>query len=174
MFIYTTERELQDHIVENFSEFFDFRYVSQEFGIDNGPKVDLVGEDDSNFYFIELKRTFVDKETVKQVRKYIKAYAPNFSKPIIGIVASLLIKKSAISEISESEDIRVMKLKNVNCTHANDSIKMLRLSEQLINRINNYRRNVGGIPPKSVAIRELIELGLNVFENSIKGSMEGD
>lgn len=167
MFAYTSEKELQDYIIENFSEFFNFKYVSQEFSINNGPEIDLVGEDDNNIYFIELKRVFINRSTVHQVRKYIDTYSSNFLKPIIGIAASLSFKNSAIEEVKLHKDINLVQLKNVFCTHSNDLDMMLKLSEQTVKRINNYRINIGGIPARSTAVRELIELGLRTYEEQI-------
>ena len=114
MFIYTTERELQDHIIENFSLFFDFRYVDKEHRLEDGSEVDIIGEDDKSIYLIELKRSSGDGESVRQVRHYVDIFNPS-SKSIVGIVAAPEIKKSAILELKSNEKIRLMELKNVKC-----------------------------------------------------------
>ena len=37
------------------------------------------------------------------------------------------------------------------------------LPPELAEKIDEYRKNIGGFPPKAVAIRDLVELGLKAY-----------
>lgn len=73
MFTYTTEKELHEHIVENFSDYFDFNYVESEHRMELGI-IDIVGKDADTIYLIEIKRDFIDNSAIKQLSKYVDLY----------------------------------------------------------------------------------------------------
>jgi len=167
MFAYAIERELQDHIVANFSDFFDFRYVGQEVKVKDirGLTVDLVGEDDKTVYLIELKRDIVDISTINQIRRYLKKYISSSGKDVIGIVAAPEIKESARLSINPDEHIQLVELKNVKYNKKEVKIKGISFTKEMLDKVDNYRRYEPGIPSRSNAIRELIRLGLEAHKN---------
>src|SRR5699024_12692634 len=110
MFIYSKEKELHQHIVDNFLDFFDFNYLSSEFTVDSG-RIDIIGTKDNVVYVVEVKRDIVNDKIIEQLSSYLMDVQFIYSgKEIIGIAATPDIKESV--EITFS-NIQLMKLDNV-------------------------------------------------------------
>lgn len=120
IFTYKLERELQQHIVENFDLYFNFDLTYTEFSFMNKNKtgraahrIDMIGEDKENLYVIELKRDIVDSTTIEQVRAYMALKGlKNISngKRIKGIAAAPEVEKN-LNIVND--DIEVLKLEGV-------------------------------------------------------------
>jgi len=56
-----------------------------------------------------------------------------------------------------------------------DTVKRVNLitPSDLLDRVDNYRRHLPGLPNRSIAIRKLIELGLEAVERKPKGKPKG-
>lgn len=88
MFTYSKEKELHEHIVEHFKNYFDFNYVSSEFIISSG-RVDIIGKDDSTIYIVEIKRDYITTSTIQQLANYIPdIQRMNPTKTIKGIAVA--------------------------------------------------------------------------------------
>lgn len=85
LYKYTTENQLKYHLISNFEKYFDFSFLTEEFKMKAG-RIDIVGENDSTIYVIELKRDFVTAATISQLRNYLDAYITD--KKLIGIAAA--------------------------------------------------------------------------------------
>ena len=121
IFNFTTERELQDFLIENFNHYFSFDYVCQELIIKCG-RIDLVGEDDDNIYLIELKRDIVTQSTIEQLDNYINNYKT--TKRIVGIAAAPEIDEKIDLSLFKN-DIRPRLIEGVHClfNYRDDSLK---------------------------------------------------
>ena len=110
MFIYSKEKELHQHIVDNFLDFFDFNYLSSEFTVDSG-RIDIIGTKDNVVYVVELKRDIVNEKTIEQLSGYLMDVQFIYpDQEVIGIAAAPDIKEGL--EIPFS-NIELMKLDNV-------------------------------------------------------------
>lgn len=162
MFSFALESELQDYIISNFSDLFNFEFVAKEYKIGKkGPEIDILGEDKERVYLIELKRDFVDHKTVKQIRRYLDTYKNQDGKSVVGIAAAPKIKESARLELREGENITLLELKDVSITET--SRLNIALSGDILDKIDDYRRNAPGIPDRTNAIRELVQIGYEAF-----------
>lgn len=114
MFKFKLEEELQNHILENFGDFYEFDLIGNEITIENG-RIDILGKDNDNIYVVELKRAEITVESIEQVSSYlpyVQERHPN--KNIIGIVSAPNInRKVDLSKIPDN--IRLKILKNVQC-----------------------------------------------------------
>lgn len=111
MFTYKVEKELHSFIVDNFSNYFDFKYIKSEVLLPVG-RVDILGEDDTTVYVIEIKRDCVNKAAITQVTGYIpqvELLYPN--KKVVGIVVAPVVEKGA-ADINP--DIKIVELTDVN------------------------------------------------------------
>ena len=110
MFIYSKEKELHQHIVDNFLDFFDFNYLYSEFTVDSG-RVDIIGTRDNEVYVVELKRDIVNEKTIEQLSRYLMDVQLLYpGQEVIGIAAAPDVKEGL--EIPFS-NIELMKLNNV-------------------------------------------------------------
>lgn len=114
MFTYTMEQELHDHLIENFSDYFNFNHVASEMVIPVG-RVDILGEDSSTIYVVELKRKEVDLKSIRQVNGYLPYFREKHpGKKVVGIVAAPSINKD-VDVYKLPLDIKVKTLDNVHC-----------------------------------------------------------
>src|SRR5699024_3656170 len=131
MFIYSKEKELHQHIVDNFLDFFDFNYLSSEFTVDSG-RIDIIGTKDNVVYVVELKRDIVNDKTIEQLSSYLMDVQFLYpGKEIIGIAAAPDIKEGL--EIPFS-NIELMKLDNVELNSMRKSVSFV-FDKELIDRL---------------------------------------
>lgn len=109
MFTYSKEKELHEHIVEHFNDYFDFHYISSEF-IVKGGRVDILGKNDNTIYIVELKRDYITNSTISQLVNYIPEIQKlNPDKNIVGIaVAPKLDGKLNVDSIPHNIKIKTM------------------------------------------------------------------
>lgn len=109
MFRFTMENELQSHIIENFSSYFNFSFLAKEQKVISG-RLDILGEDEKTIYIIELKRDCVDSLTIKQLQNYLENFATD--KALIGIAAAPKIAND-VDLTSIPENIWIRELQDV-------------------------------------------------------------
>ena len=133
MFIYSKEKELHQHIVDNFLDFFDFNYLSSEFTVDSG-RIDIIGTKDNVVYVVELKRDIVNEKTIEQLSSYLMDVQFLYpGKEVIGIAAAPDIKEGL--EIPFS-NIELMKLDNVELnSRAMKRLVTFKIDENIIDRL---------------------------------------
>lgn len=124
MFKYQSEKELRKHIIKNFNLFFAFSFIDEEFQLhtrgphESGqfPAIDILGEDDSCVYIIELKKRKIVGGNVKQIQEYINMYKEHSKenhKKVIGILAAPEYNKTAYDNTKDNPDIVIHLLEDV-------------------------------------------------------------
>lgn len=114
MLTITKEKQLQDHLIQNFSKHFDFSLVASEVVISNG-RIDLLGEDEDNVYIVELKRDQVNEFTIIQLSAYIEPVQKMYpNKNVIAIAAAPEIDKK-LNVFDLPVGIRVKAIEGVKC-----------------------------------------------------------
>lgn len=113
MFTYKTELELHNHILDNFNSFFPYTLLANEYELQKG-RVDFLAEDEENLYIIEIKKDFINRATINQLKKYMNSLKEmNPNKNIIGIASAPTFKKH-LKDIEIPKDIILHSLDNVN------------------------------------------------------------
>lgn len=122
MFKFTLESDLVDYLIENFSQYFNCEYMGREVRIKH-LAVDIIGETDNIIALIEVKRDYINANTVKQLAKYMEQYETD--KDIVGIAVapkidpacnSITIPENMI--LREINDVEYVKNPNNRITYA--------------------------------------------------------
>lgn len=109
MFIFKKESDLVRYIIRNRRKYFDFEIIQWEKHIKGG-RIDLIGEDSTTEYLVEIKKDLVTNETLHQINRYLSLYSNNNKKKTVGIVAAPEIS----SDLDHPEpNVRVIKLEGV-------------------------------------------------------------
>lgn len=114
MFVYTKEKQLHEFLIDNFNQYFDFTYSGSEVVIPNG-RIDLLGEDQSHIYVIEIKRDEVNEFTISQLSSYLPFVRELYpDKKVIGIATAPKVnKKMKLFELPSNVIIKT--LNGVKC-----------------------------------------------------------
>ena len=162
MFTYKQEKELHSFIVENFSYYFDFDYLKSEVLLPNG-RVDILGEDDTTIYVIEIKRDYIDKVAIKQVSGYlpqVEALYPD--KKVVGIAIAPSIDENIEGINSE---IKIIKMDNVEFIPpvSKSTIKRITftLEETLIEKLREVSKE--SMIPQARIIEDMLEKNLEKY-----------
>ena len=167
MLTYKVEKELHSFIVDNFSNYFDFKYIKSEVLLPVG-RVDILGEDDTTVYVIEIKRDCVNKAAITQVTGYIpqvELLYPN--KKVVGIVVAPVVEKGA-ADINP--DIKIVELTDVNFVPpvSRSTIKRITftLEESTIDKLREVSKE--SMIPQARIIEDMIEKYLDSYKKSDK------
>ena len=129
MFNYHTERELHNHLIKHFNDFFQCEFLSSEVTFKGG-RIDLLGIMDEVLYIIELKRDIVSNNTIKQLRTYLDRYEPGKKK--IGIAAAPGIDSEIDISVLDN-DIKILKLIDVNWSLKEDTQSTTVVLDKVVN-----------------------------------------
>lgn len=164
MFIYSKEKELHQHIVDNFLDFFDFNYLSSEFTVDSG-RIDIIGTKDNVVYVVELKRDIVDEKTIEQLSRYLMDVQFLYpGQEVIGIAAAPDIKEGL--EIPFS-NIELMKLDNVELnSRAIKRPVTFTIDENIIERLRSLSKET------HIAQARLANMAIDEFLDKKKGDVK--
>ena len=138
MFEYKRESELRDFLCQNMEQYFGCKLTHKELSL-SGWRIDIVGETDDTIFLIELKRNFITKSTITQLKKYLKRYKKDVvtNKKVVGIAAAPFIK---IRRKNIPKYIEVKTLKNVKdiSEYANKSMVELYLDPLNVRKIKGH------------------------------------
>ena len=174
MFEYSLENELKNYIIEHFSDFFNFKYITTERKLKYG-RVDIIGEDENNIYIIEVKRDKIIPTSIKQIKRYMIEYETN--KNVVGILIAPNISDKAISIIEKENSIEYKQISNVNINGSCCITKSLHFTKENFNILDfalkqskilnqNFSEYVLGL------IREKQNEGIKLSENMEKQIIE--
>ena len=148
MIEFKTEEWLERHIINNFNAFFPFQLKKNQLVLPNShDTIDIVGEDDSNEYIIELKRDYVRKKDIYQVVRYIERYKKETTKNVKGYIVSPYFTKR-VRLLAEKNNILVLELKDYVCTAGHNccSNKLNKISSK---RVHGGPRPGAGAPKQA-------------------------
>jgi len=146
MFSYKTESELHQYLLSNFSDYFEFSLLADEYELAKG-RIDFLGEDEKNIYIVELKKDLIDKHTINQIQKYMDTIKEEFpNKNIKGVaIAPKVISTLNEEELPKNISIRTIDdVKYVGKTHSLLHIDGV-LKEQLENEAKEQNRSFNNL-----------------------------
>jgi hypothetical protein len=136
MIEFKTEEWLERHIINNFSNFFPFKFKKNQLVLlkDNSKgydTIDIVGEDDNNEYIIELKRDYVRLKDIYQVMRYVDRYKRETIKNVKGYIVSPYFTDN-VRLLAEKNNIIVLELRDYICTAGHNccSHKLKKISQK--------------------------------------------
>lgn len=166
MFTYKKEKDLHNFIVDNFSYYFDFDYLKSEVLIPKG-RIDILGEDETTIYVVEIKRDIIDKFAIRQVSDYIPQVKELYpDKKVVGIAIAPEIDSKA-SEIDTN--IKIVKIDNVNYVPpvSKSTLKTfsVTLEENLIEKLKEVSKE--SMISQSRIIRDIVEKNLDSYRKQL-------
>ncbi len=167
------EKELQEHVVENFDNYFEglsFKGEEVSVSVHVKQKIDILAEDENNYYLIELKKNFADKYTVSQLERYIREFkrvqerGHKFSrdKGVVGIACAPEINPHCTHidtpdyiYFKRIDDVKYVPSENVKITKN----VMMTIDDKTMKKIERFYFE-HNCRSRSEAARKLIRLGL--------------